>query len=128
MTAAYTAIVIHPSEDGVIRVERVTSEAGDDHFLSKKVGGYIEHLSTPGGKVDFWMNENGKLDRMPVNALATDVLYMLHPAFRGHDILVGPVVLTGNNGEDTASIPEGLWEHLKSFSWAAKVEFTEVEP
>lgn len=63
--------------------------------LQKNVGGYVEALTSESGKTTFWCNEEGKLERLPVNEHATGLLYLLAPRFRGYDILVGPVVITG---------------------------------
>lgn len=128
----YTAVVIElPDGDGVVVMRKVQVAEGDSlAFLQRITGGYIEHLYSQDGKIDFWMNEEGKLAGLPVNAVASELLYQLHPAFRGHDFLVGNVVLTSNTPSgDTASIPAGFWEQLQAMEWSrmADVVFHEMK-
>jgi Domain of unknown function (DUF3846) len=56
------------------------------------VGGYVElvRLSYAGRVREAYVNEEGKLDALPLNQAATD---MLVPPLRGHDVLVGTVVV-----------------------------------
>jgi hypothetical protein len=139
MTGGYTAIVINlPDDDGLVRIEKRTCPPGDMaslNFLQGVVGGYIEHLATSDGATDFWMNEEGKLDGLPVNDVATDVLRLLYPWSReqvwpggpGEPYLVGNVVLTGNNRAETASVPDGTWELLRGFRWVRQYHIQFVE-
>jgi hypothetical protein len=123
MSGGYTAIVIElPDDDGVVQIKRVTAK-GDD-FLGQAVGGWIEHLATEDGKTDFWVNEEGKIHGLPVNFVATDVLRALYPwrpeqvwpGGPGEPFMVGNVVLTGNRGPETASVPDGVWERLQAMA------------
>ena len=131
MSPGYTAVVIHlPNNDGVVEIERITVPDGDFAglgFLQKMVGGYIEHVASADGSLDFWLNEEGKLppNNLPVNNVATDLLWLVNSAFRGVDVLVGNVVLTGHNREETASIPDGWWELLQQQKWQVPVKFIE---
>jgi hypothetical protein len=127
MSSGYTAAVIElPDENGAVTIRKV-DVSGDNSltFLQQTVGGYIEHLYSDDRQVDFWLNEEGKLERLPINNVATDLLWALNPAFVGRDVLVGPVVLTGNNGPETASIKPEVWEWLKALEWEVPVEFVE---
>ena len=63
--------------------------------LQAAVGGYIECVSFDG--FDLWLNEEGKMIGLPVNAIATE---MFHETFGPYDILVGDIVLTGPSDED----------------------------
>jgi hypothetical protein len=127
MSSGYTAAVIElPDENGAVTIRKIeVAGANSLTFLQQTVGGYIEHLFSEDRTVDFWMNEEGKLERLPVNNVATDLLWLLHPAFVGRDVLVGPVVLTGNNGPETASIKPGLWEWLTALKWDLPVTCVE---
>lgn len=88
-------------------VEPFQMDATDGRALPNAVGGYIEMVTSADGRLVFWVNENGKLDGLPFNGVATKLLWRFNPAFLGQDFLCGPVVLTGNsdvNG-DVTSIP-----------------------
>ena len=75
-------------------------EADNLSVLQKAVGGYIEHvaLEFDNGDPDaedsvglsLWVNEEGKLMRLPVNSRATDV-WMLY--FGPTDLIVGNALL-----------------------------------
>lgn len=124
MSGAFTAVVITPPEDGVTTVRKVevpASDSGSLKFFQEQVGGYIEHLFSEDRKTDFWMNEEGKLEGLPINIVATEVLYDLHPVFRGQDILNGTVIITGNRGPDTADVPAATWDRIKSMEFPATV-------
>lgn len=137
MTRPYTAIVIElPDDEGIVTITRKRAPAGDGaslKFLQGAVGGYIEHLCTPydgpantwPGKLDFWMNEEGKLVGLPINNVATDFLWSVWPAFRGEDVLCGNVVLTGNKAPENADVPNGVWERLKAMPWLVTVVFVD---
>lgn len=128
MSDGYTAVVIGLPMDSKVVVRKVQVDGKQSlKFLQKAVGGYIEHLSMPDGELDLWLNEEGKLEGLPINSVATDLLWLLHPAFRGQDVLVGPIVLTGHDGPETASIPEGFWNYLKELPWQGQIEFIEEE-
>ncbi|ORW33245.1 hypothetical protein AWB91_08955 [Mycobacterium paraense] len=79
--------------------------------LQDAVGGLIQRVTAQG--VDFWVAEEAKLmddwyERL--NGVATDLLYQLDPRWRGLDVLVGTVVLTGGADSDgeIVSAPESL--------------------
>jgi hypothetical protein len=127
---SYIAIVIAlPDDQGVVKVSRRRAQEDADSlgFLQGIVGGYLEHLSSPDGRLDFWFHEEGKMEhlRLPINNVATDLLWLVHPAFRGQDVLVGNVVLTGHKGPETADAPEGLWERLAAMNWQCRIEFND---
>ena len=129
MTEGYIAVVIElPNEDRVVRFRRVRCPAGDGaslKFLQKVVGGYIEHIGTPDGQYDYWVNEEGKLQGLRINNCATDLLGTMWPDWRGWDVLCGNVVITGNKGPETVDAPEGLWEMLQRAEWLNRVEFVD---
>jgi Domain of unknown function (DUF3846) len=127
----YTAIVIEiPDDDDVVHIRRRRAPEGDGaslRFMQGIVGGYIEHLGMPDGKLDVWLNEEGKLEGLPINDVATNLLWQWDPRFRGQDVLVGNVVLTGNKGPETWDVPEGVWENLQKAcpAWLCQVEFVD---
>ena len=72
--------------------------------LQEAVGGYIERVAVQDNRVDFWVNEEGKLHGLPVNQTATELLYRLDPRWFNWDVLVGPVVLTGGSDGQGGSL------------------------
>jgi hypothetical protein len=58
-------------------------------------GGYVEAQHDAEGQATFWINEDGKAMRLPVNGLATAYWWLTNPMFRNQDVLVGDVVVTG---------------------------------
>jgi hypothetical protein len=64
------------------------------------VGGYLESLRAPDGRIVF-LNEDGKRLQLPVNAAAS---YLLRPMLLAGDVIVGDVVLCTavEAGEDDA--------------------------
>lgn len=75
------------------------------------VGGYIELVSinTPVGHLDMYLNEEGKLDGLPINALATSIANL--PG----DIIVGDVIIVGDTDDEGNN--KGLTpEQVKYFS------------
>jgi hypothetical protein len=79
--------------------------------LRKAVDGYIEAVGIviEKQKVTIYLNEEGKLDRLPPNYAATD----LTNGILGWDVIVGNVVLVGGpdrEGNDTSlSTATALW-------------------
>lgn len=130
MTADYTAIVIDvPDEEGIVTITRKRAPAGDGaslKFLQDAVGGYIEHLVAPVRRdLDWWMNDEGKIFGLPLNGLATDLLTIMWPEWGRHDTLCGPIVLTGNKGADTISVPDDIWGRLQAMTFLVTVVFVD---
>ncbi|MFM8798702.1 MAG: DUF3846 domain-containing protein [Fluviibacter sp.] len=68
--------------------------------LQAEVGGSFDLVTSATGETSFWVNDEGKLTGLPINTVATILLYRLNPVFRGKDFLCGPVVLTGGADEN----------------------------
>lgn len=102
-----TIDVVTIQVDGTMESETIERGAT---ALQQRVGGWIEAVTSSDGQVTLWVNEEGKLEGLPVNELATELWYLLSPEFAGHDVLCGPVVVTGGCDDrgDTLSIPSGL--------------------
>ncbi len=111
------AIVLHPdngSQHGPIEIVKF-DRSNSLVFLQEVVGGLVEVHSlytrwTYGGSTsgellaDAWMNEEGKIQRLPGNGRAREVLEV-HGGLSPFDIPCGPVVLTSTNSEgDTVSL------------------------
>jgi Domain of unknown function (DUF3846) len=73
-------------------------------WLRTQVGGPIERVSLPGGRV-MWINEEGK-DVLPRNATAT-ALAIGHRAVFPADFIAGPAVITGHDGPETVALTVG---------------------
>lgn len=70
------------------------------HALQSSVGGHVEAVRSATGETTLWINEDGKVHGLPENRLGTWLMWHLNPATRGHDFLVGPVVITGGPDPD----------------------------
>jgi len=70
--------------------------------LKAIVGGYIEAVPMPDGRVMF-LNEDGHRLALPVNRIATAIVRMVRPG--GGDVVVGDVVICTltEAGEDDAA-------------------------
>jgi hypothetical protein len=105
-------IVIEVS--GEVRALEMPDGDGSLQSMQQAVGGYIEHVATNEARFDIWCNEEGKLTGLPLNELATQFLYATDPNWVGHDVLVGPVLLTGgaDNEGATQTVPDFLLEQF----------------
>ncbi len=73
------------------------------------LGGYIEHVGAAGQRISFWCNEEGKLQGLPVNRLATALWWDLSPEMERLDMLCGPVLITGGPTPDGQNTPVPTW-------------------
>jgi len=92
------AIIINP--DSTWQVNLIESGLNS---LQTLVGGYIEAVSTDDGTTIF-INEEGKLDGLADNPLATALWWTLAPHMTGMDYLVGTAVVLGpvdDEGDET---------------------------
>ena len=90
-------------------VERINLE-----FLQGVVGGWIELLPIPGLEVNMYLNEEGKIEGLPLNHRASSIAHRTH-AVSGYDYIVGDVVLVDgidDEGDDTG-LEEAKVEMLK---------------
>jgi hypothetical protein len=82
--------------------DAVTLVSNDDEFvgyktLSDAVGGMIEAVSLPSG-MTLWVNEEGKLNGLPVNRVATELL--TREFGQKFDIIVGNAIITGGADDE----------------------------
>jgi hypothetical protein len=82
--------------------DAVTLVANDDEFvgyktLSDAVGGMIEAVSLPSG-MTLWVNEEGKLNGLPVNRVATELL--TREFGQKFDTIVGNAIITGGADDE----------------------------
>ena len=79
---------------------------GSYQTLSEAVDGYIEAVYLT-ETMTMWVNEEGKLDTLPVNGIATAIF---QEAFGVLDIIMGNVIITG--GHDNEGETLGLGENV----------------
>ena len=89
--------------NNTIQVEEDTEEFVSYATLSRAVGGMIEAVTLPSG-LTLWVNEEGKMNGLPVNDYATR---LFDSAFgSGIDIIVGNAIIT--DGADDEGETLGL--------------------
>lgn len=71
-------------------------DGGEYEQLSGAVGGLIERVDLRPG-LTIWVNEEGKLDQLPVNIIGS---HLWEKSFGMTDVIVGNCVFTGNANED----------------------------
>ena len=101
------AVVV--STDGEFSVIDI---AGDElKTLQGLVGGWIQAVDLK-PNLTLWVNEEGKLDGLPVNGFATE---MWDSVYGATDIVVGPAVFTGGTDDDgdTIGLTDSQIEALK---------------
>lgn len=83
----------------------IKSIAGDLESIQAAVGGYIELVPTPGAPFVMFVNEEGKLQNLPSNQLATELAsrytVLGDGPLVGNAVLVGPVDEHGDNADFT---------------------------
>ena len=87
---------------GEIDFHDVSSE-GEYDFLSGSVGGSIQsvYLGNDFDGFNLWCNEEGKLEGLPFNALATE---LWENSYGKTDMIVGDVVVTGGADDEGETI------------------------
>jgi len=71
------------------------------------VGGTFDVVVSLSGETCFWVNDEGKLNGMKPNYVATKLLWQLNPAFKGQDYLAGPVLITGGADDEGETLSVG---------------------
>lgn len=110
------ALIIRPDcEYGIAEIEPTLSA------LQGIVGGYIKnvplHLVAPlSEEAHLYCNEEGKLDRLPVNPLATALVEHYRPGFTLRDVIVGTVVVLGSRGAEEGDVPQDVIDTLSALS------------
>lgn len=71
------------------------------------VGGYIEVVDLGPLKASLIVNEEGKLEKRPINRRATLLFWLLFPSARHRDVIVGDVIIVGHPDKDgnTTDVP-----------------------
>lgn len=102
------AVVIPASEEYDVRKDDIGSSNLPDY--QRRVGGLIEHIGFEQPAASMYINEEGKINELPINRRATLLLWMHNRAFRYQDVVVGDALLTGpadGKGNDT-NVPDQL--------------------
>lgn len=91
----------------------------DDDYkaIQAVVGGCFDLVASASGNTSFWVNDEGKLIGLPVNDVATKMLWDLNPAFVGQDYLVGTVLVTGGADENGDTLPVGIEGLQAAATW-----------
>lgn len=102
------SIVIPSGEEYELRSDEIGSSNLPDY--QRRVGGLIEHVGFSQPAASLYVNEEGKINELPMNRRATLLVWMHNPAFRYRDVIVGDALLTGpadEHGRDT-NVPDEL--------------------
>lgn len=92
-------IVIPAGDRQPLRLDQVNPTSLGDY--QQLVGGHIETVPLDDPPTNMYLNEEGKLDQLPINARATLLLWMHNKAFRYNDYIAGDAFLTGPINEDS---------------------------
>ena len=93
--------------------EVVEFEVGGSYdLLQQKVGGWFQVVALEQREADLWLNEEGKLNNLPRNPIATS---LFRSEYGDYDFIVGDVVITGgvdDNGDTLGLTDEQVQEFL----------------
>jgi hypothetical protein len=94
-------VVITPEHEVSVQQMPVANEY---NFLNTAVAGWIQAVALTDDLegITLWVNEEGKLDNLPYNPLAT-LLWEMSYGFT--DVICGTAVLTGGSDEDGETLP-----------------------
>lgn len=117
MSKAVEAVLIEELSHGMAVVSRqnIADEEGKTlPGLQRAVGGYVDVITlthpTTGTKADMWINDEGKVNGLPLNTLASVLAIVCEAGLAAGDYIAGPAVLAGFNeeGETVALPPEWM--------------------
>lgn len=100
-----TKQVIVITADKKVSVEQMPSTSPDEYnFLNTAVAGWIQavELAENLEGITLWVNEEGKMNGLPYNALAT---YLWELSYGFTDVIVGNAVLTGGTDDEGETLP-----------------------
>ncbi|WP_100503994.1 DUF3846 domain-containing protein [Mycobacteroides abscessus] len=106
-------VLIPADEDKPI--ELVEFDQSDLKAMQGYVGGWIQAVEGFRPPCTFIMNEEGKVNNLPLNRRGTLALWVHHAEFIDRDVLVGDVLLVGPADEETGDqlgVPDELVELL----------------
>jgi hypothetical protein len=75
--------------------------------MQRLVGGYIQLLSLLEPAAQMYINEDGKVYRLPVNDRATTILWGHNPVYAGRDFVVGDAFIIGpfDSSDNYTNVP-----------------------
>lgn len=86
--------IIKPELDEIEDAEEIEIDGQPSlELLQGYVNGYIE-LVYIGEEKEMYINEEGKLNGLAFNPLASQLFWEQHPHLQGHDFIVGTAVIT----------------------------------
>jgi hypothetical protein len=97
-----TGIVIPADHTVPVRVEQLDPVDGD---YNRIVGGDLEVVGFARPAASLYLNEEGKLNGLPLNPRATAMTWVHNSALRGRDLIVGDVLLVGPVDEYGDDLP-----------------------
>lgn len=99
-----TAILIPASQAKPIKLRKL--DRGNLAAYQAFVGGNIEPVNLDNPAASMYVNEEGKLRRLPINMRATHVEWAHNALLRNEDIIMGDAFILGpvdQNGEDSTA-------------------------
>lgn len=103
-----TGIVIPADLDQPVRLEQL--DKADLGVYRRLVGGPLEAVELERPAASLYLNEQGKLEELPINPRATLIVWVHNSRYRGHDTIVGDVFIVGPVDEegDDLTVPDEL--------------------
>jgi|LauGreDrversion4_2_1035121.scaffolds.fasta_scaffold673112_1 hypothetical protein len=94
-----TAIRITTNSEIIIETIPEGSDKAEYQYLKSSVGGYIQAvpLEKPVDDLTMWCNEEGKIDGLPFNFVAT---YLWELSYGKTDLIMGDIVITGGADDE----------------------------
>lgn len=89
-------LAIKLNTDGIAEEVTLEGEGSQLKQLQEAVGGWIQAVDL-NPTLTMWLNEEGKLNNLPFNTLATE---LWEEAYGETDFIVGNVIFTGGTGEE----------------------------
>ncbi|MDQ0868988.1 hypothetical protein QFZ70_001461 [Arthrobacter sp. V1I9] len=82
--------------------------------MQEAVGGYVQFIDLGPLHASMVMNEEGKLQKLPINRRATLMFWLLFPSVRHNDVIVGDAILVGLPDKDgnTTDVPQEVVDLL----------------
>lgn len=102
----YAVIITPTTEVSVVGFPQASDSKRQYEEMSQAVGGYIEHVRVicHGIGLDMWVNEEGLLQRLPYNPLAT---FLYESTYDTQGLIVGTAIITsGTRGGDTLPLTQ----------------------
>lgn len=96
--------IVIPAHDG-LPLRQGEIDVTEVEAYQQVVQGHLQLLTFEEPAASLYINEEGKLEGLPLNGRATMLLWMHNKAFRYHEIIVGDALLLGpddGRGVDTA--------------------------